>query len=247
MILLVFIALLTPLATAVSVISRDPPASYGLWSSLGCWGDNPVNRTLHYIAGNSSNNTIESCLDTCQSLGFPLGGTEYSDECYCGNSILYNYGTSNGCSMTCSGDSNEICGGPNAINIYNYNSLPYTVGPASAIFSYDGYEGYLGDVYEGLCYLDGSFGVIGSLKHKPIPDIPIEEMTVENCIEGCKAQGYHVAGLRLGQQCWCDYPGAHENPIGENLPNSACSFPCTGNATEFCGGSYALLAYVNSS
>ena len=54
--------------------------------------------------------------------------------------------------MACSGAPAEKCGGPNAINIYNYNSLPYTVGPASAIFSYNGYSGYSNDVYGGLCY-----------------------------------------------------------------------------------------------
>ena len=54
--------------------------------------------------------------------------------------------------MACSGAPAEMCGGPNAINIYNYNNLPYTVGPASAVFSYNGYSGYSNDVYEGLCY-----------------------------------------------------------------------------------------------
>jgi hypothetical protein len=58
----------------------------------------------------------------------------------CGNSILYNYGTSNACGMPCSGNSHETCGGPNAIDIYQIQGLPYTVGPASTVKSYNGWK-----------------------------------------------------------------------------------------------------------
>ena len=43
--------------------------------------DNPVNRSLHHIVGGSSNTIVETCLDTCDSLGFGFAGLEFSSEC----------------------------------------------------------------------------------------------------------------------------------------------------------------------
>lgn len=57
----------------------------------------------------------------------------------CGNSILYDYGSSEACDMTCSGNPLEICGGPDAINIYQIGTAAYTVGPASLVKSYNGW------------------------------------------------------------------------------------------------------------
>jgi hypothetical protein len=43
------------------------------------------------------------------------------------------------CSMACTGDSTQQCGGPDALNIYVKDSYPFTVGPASVLDSYNGY------------------------------------------------------------------------------------------------------------
>jgi hypothetical protein len=44
------------------------------------------------------------------------------------------------CNMACAGDANEICGGPNALNIFVKDDYEYTTGPASAVESYNDYE-----------------------------------------------------------------------------------------------------------
>jgi len=109
---------------------------------LGYWRDGAP-RTLHHIIGSSQANTVEGCvsrLSTCLALGFSLSGVEYGKECYCGNSILYNYGRSQACNMPCSGNALETCGGPNAINIYLNAGWDYTVGPASMVQSYNGWR-----------------------------------------------------------------------------------------------------------
>jgi len=33
----------------------------------------------------TDDNTIETCLKKCSDYGFPAGGTEYGEECYCGD------------------------------------------------------------------------------------------------------------------------------------------------------------------
>ncbi|KAI4213372.1 MAG: hypothetical protein LQ349_009285 [Xanthoria aureola] len=63
--------------------------------------------------------TIEICLDYCQSKGTSYAGIEYRRECYCGNALASD-ATSNagGCTLSCKGDANEICGGSLHMNVY---------------------------------------------------------------------------------------------------------------------------------
>jgi hypothetical protein len=80
--------------------------------------------------------TIESCINYCNSAGFIYAGTEYTDECCmlhfatdtgqwadfldCGNSLAAGATSAptTDCSMTCSGNSTEACGGPNRLNLF---------------------------------------------------------------------------------------------------------------------------------
>lgn len=76
-------------------------------------------RTLTFGVTPAGGVSIESCTQACQSAGYSLAGTEYSDECYCGNAF------SNGgaptplsdCNMPCAGNAAEICGGPDRLTV----------------------------------------------------------------------------------------------------------------------------------
>ena len=87
----------------------NPPPSSGGWVSLGCYryvcrpffyrkgftnteylpiSDTVAARTLSVPTaplGGAANNSAESCTAACFAAGYPLAGTEYSDECctYC--------------------------------------------------------------------------------------------------------------------------------------------------------------------
>ncbi|KAJ7580259.1 WSC domain-containing protein [Mycena floridula] len=234
-------------ALTVFVPLSNAAATPAGWTSLGCWKDDSVNRTLHYGVGSSPSQTVENCLSVCGAKGFALAGVEFASECYCGNAILYNHGgpLTSGCDMTCSGDATENCGGAGTINIYQNGNTPYTVGPASALPSYNGWRGLSNDVYQGQCYPDSLWVNAGAqfrlLKFHPNTPIDPESMSVQKCVDGCKASGYRAAGLEYGQECWCDTN--HKWPIGDNIPNDKCSMPCTGNATEFCGAALTILVY----
>jgi hypothetical protein len=69
-------------------------------------------------------------------------------------------------------------------------------------------------------------------------NIPSNSVTVEACQAACSGSGYPYFGLEFGQECWC----------GPNAPNEGtsnqCTFPCTGNSAETCGGSNALSVYA---
>jgi hypothetical protein len=96
------------------------------------------------VQGGASNNSVQSCTAACSASHYSLAGMEYSDEC-CTYSVAPHFlnprqltlllkdcanSFSNGgaptppgdCSMTCSGNSSEFCGGPNRLNVYSLNS-----------------------------------------------------------------------------------------------------------------------------
>ncbi|TDL23452.1 hypothetical protein BD410DRAFT_838937 [Rickenella mellea] len=221
--------------------------SAGLWQSLGCYNDTQAARTLTVGQGVNGQVTVESCTTACANNGYPLAGVEYAAECYCGTQIS-NYGApaTDGCTMACQGNANELCGGPNRLNVYNYtgtlSTTPVTTNPGNG-----GAGTTVSPVTSGLqtpwgysgCYVDNANGRILSVE---LPDNP--SVTVESCIQSCSAQNFTVAGLEYSVQCFCD-----NNVIngGTLLPNpSTCNMACGGNSTEACGGPNRMSIYSAS-
>ena len=69
--------------------------------------------------------TVEACEAACKAAGYVLAGLEYSDQCWCGNSVMNGGayvgadGTS-GCDMACSGNAAEWCGGSNRLSVWKF-------------------------------------------------------------------------------------------------------------------------------
>lgn len=75
---------------------------------------------------NADQNTVQGCLKRCSDYGFPAGGLEYGEECYCGDveDIAANGGVmspESDCDMLCSGDPYHLCGGPQRLQLYEWN------------------------------------------------------------------------------------------------------------------------------
>lgn len=101
------------------VAFSDPGQTCG-WTSLGCYTDSVSMRALNnhgMIAGWPSTTTVEACQAACQAQGFSYAGVEFGNECWCGNE-LSSSPAADGCNMLCSGNSQEICGGPDRLNVY---------------------------------------------------------------------------------------------------------------------------------
>ncbi|KAL8748281.1 MAG: hypothetical protein Q9184_007435, partial [Pyrenodesmia sp. 2 TL-2023] len=65
--------------------------------------------------------TTGICLDFCKDKGTTYAGLEYHRECYCGSSIADDaVANAEGCTMTCMGNTEEICGGSNRMNVYQF-------------------------------------------------------------------------------------------------------------------------------
>jgi len=111
-------------------IMTVPGTVLGETSYLGCFKDSN-NRDLSGFSFSSPKMTKKLCMDTCRQKGFKYAGSQYSQQCFCGN----NYGKlgkSNNCKMPCSGNKGEICGGSWANSIYQVKSANKVAG---AIFN----------------------------------------------------------------------------------------------------------------
>ena len=130
--------------------------------------------------------------------------------------------------MACSGNSSEVCGGPNGLTVF-YNGL-------GGISTNPGPTGWgsLG------CYSD-STGARTLTTGMGVPG-GASAMTVALCTSACKQNGFTYAGVEYANECYC----------GNTLSNGGgpasdgavgCNMACAGNASEFCGGGNRLNMY----
>ena len=71
---------------------------------------------MTFTAAGGSSNSMQSCTNQCSSAGFIYAGTEFSNECYCSNTLPTS--SSSNCNMGCPGNPAEICGGVSALSVY---------------------------------------------------------------------------------------------------------------------------------
>lgn len=65
--------------------------------------------------------------------------------------------------------------------------------------------------------------------------------TTERCLAACEVEGYCLAGLEYGHECWCGNVVRGEvRPV----PDSYCNFPCSGDPGETCGGYGYMGLYI---
>ena len=86
-----------------------------------CAFDDKNNRILSDYFEAIEDMTIEMCLSICRSKGYPYSGLQWQCECHCGNEPEdggFEWAWSDKCDDRCAGDSNQICGGSNAMSVW---------------------------------------------------------------------------------------------------------------------------------
>lgn len=83
---------------------------------------------------------------------------------------------------------------------------------------------------------------LGCFKDTPVRDLTgmtfqDRTMTVNTCLSRCAEGGYNYGGVQFGEFCFCG------NDYGRYGSSTACNVPCSGNANEVCGGSFANNIY----
>ncbi|KAF2021810.1 copper radical oxidase [Aaosphaeria arxii CBS 175.79] len=230
--------------------SRQAPEG---WNSLGCYADNVSGgRALTTQVYPGGAFTTESCLTACRTAGYRLAGTEYGGECYCGNSFSNGGGPApdgnSGCNMPCNGNAQEMCGGPNRLNAYQYgedgsttispSGTPTTVSSVATSTTTARAEIPTGWSYKG-CWIDGANGRIMSNGQ---PDN--NKLTIESCIATCSKLGYGVAGMQYAAQCFCD---DFLRNAATKTSEADCNMGCAGDASEKCGAGNRMSVYSNDS
>ncbi|KAK3185462.1 hypothetical protein K4F52_005772 [Lecanicillium sp. MT-2017a] len=102
----------------------------GDYNAAGCYVDNykDFGRAIPYpMQLDHATFTPEACIGACKAAGFPIAGTEYGHECYCGN-LLTNTIKADAaeCKSPCNGDASKTCGGGNRLNVYVAKDLEST-------------------------------------------------------------------------------------------------------------------------
>ncbi|KAG9005542.1 hypothetical protein FRB94_001469 [Tulasnella sp. JGI-2019a] len=87
---------------------------------LGCYIDSGSSRTLGAYTVTTSTMTNAQCVQTCSGLGYAYAGTEYGNECYCGNTLPASLkdATTADCNAPCAGATGQICGGTYKLSVY---------------------------------------------------------------------------------------------------------------------------------
>jgi hypothetical protein len=99
---------------------------------LGCYIDplQPV-RALPNGTIQGSGVTLDKCLSTCKTRGFPFAGAQYTGECWCGEKLDGNITRSvddKECFGHCRGNVSQICGAPARLSVYKAKSGASKIG-----------------------------------------------------------------------------------------------------------------------
>ncbi|KAF1827885.1 WSC-domain-containing protein [Dissoconium aciculare CBS 342.82] len=210
------------------------------FSALGCFIDNGSGgRVLPIANGTSSTNTPAQCASRCRGLGYRFSGTEYSNECYCGNVQPTTNTASSQCNMACAGDNTQFCGAGNRINIVQDLNWVQTFFARPSFQTWNLMACYVDSASARTLPNAINLGATGGPNNA----------TIANCLSACAAAGYTYCGEEYYAECYGSNtaPSASSVAPGSSDPLAAgCSFPCRGNSTEACGGANRVLVYVNN-
>ena len=103
-------------AMGYEIVDAAAPSEGAAPTYLGCFTDAPT-RDLngHNEVGPAMTGAV--CAGICGQRGFQFAGTQYTNQCFCGNSYGQ-YGSTNPCNTPCAGNPNETCGGAYANSVY---------------------------------------------------------------------------------------------------------------------------------
>lgn len=101
------------------------PGKIGTFNHVGCYRE-PLDGThaLQLAHYDTTDMTINQCVNRCYTAGYPFAGVEYGGECWCDYQIhpgIIDANDPSGtytCSMPCRGDAGQPCGNSNVVDIY---------------------------------------------------------------------------------------------------------------------------------
>ena len=163
----------------------------------GCWKENNPGRQLKtQLWGQNPNNTNDDCITACAAKGYPIAGTQYNSECWCGPVMPIQQTNETDCNYQCTGNANETCGGNGYFHDGSYISVfnNGNGGSATATTSDPGIIKSVGAYNYSGCATEATVGRALSAKA-----ISTSDMTLEYCAGNCT--GYQLWGIEYGSEC----------------------------------------------
>jgi hypothetical protein len=225
-------------------MSKPSPAvipSVGAFSFVGCWAEGSGVRALSATSYESdAGMTLEACASFCSGYGY--FATEFAIQCYCGDTLAASSANASlaDCSMPCSGDAAEYCGGPDRLELYSLTANTTTGATDPDIITVATTSAGGGDDDEATWYFYGCVTEGNGTRALNAAANAADNMTLEACAGFCA--GYKFFGCEYGRECYCG------NSFGTGSVNASidgCSMPCGGNGEELCGGGNRLSVYHN--
>lgn len=193
----------------------QPPSA----TPLGCYVDD-ANRQLP-VALMEAGATVETCVWAAQARNLLYAGVQYGGQCFGGSSLgTYAKASPSDCSMPCTANRSETCGGTWRNSVYATNvTLPPKIASAN----------FVG------CYQDDD--------NRQLPvSMMSSGATVDSCVAAAKAAGYTYAGVQFYGQCFAG------NSLGnyQKATDNECNGRCTADISEVCGGGWRNIVYKTS-
>ncbi|KAF6802217.1 hypothetical protein CSOJ01_11758, partial [Colletotrichum sojae] len=182
--------------------------------------------------------TVQSCARFCRDGGYPFLGLQNSDTCLCGDKVAFNsYEDADAeCSMPCTDQPSQVCGGTNAASLFSLGDI------RGLVFDYR----YLGSFAD----KNGSSALVDQVLHGTSNTGMSVEACEAFCVMGDNPYGYqfYFFGLGFGNACYCgdtisktvETQLENEKPL---LSGSDCSATCTGDSFDTCGGQDIMQLY----
>jgi len=221
--------------TASNQVGPLFPNGTARYGYVGCFKENTPGRQLAELAYiDTANNTNGKCTNTCLGLGFLFAGTEWQQECWCGNAIPIQKSDEANCNFGCAGDRSEICGGDGVSHNYTHISL---------FADSTRFDGNTKSAPLQLTQSIGPYDFIGCYAESGGKTLTQKStvsnfMTVEMCAIFCNGNSYF--GLEYSAECYCGSTLASTSTLTDT---SQCGMSCKGSNSKYCGGPMRMQIY----
>ncbi|ORX38365.1 hypothetical protein BD324DRAFT_578097 [Kockovaella imperatae] len=197
------------------------------WVNSGCVTEAINGRALASYSISSSSMNHSMCIAACSSQGYKYAGVEYASQCFCGNILSTGSvnASSTDCNMACSGNSRQLCGGPDRLTLFTNTKAPSSTPVLPTGWTANG------------CWTEAN-----NMRALANYSYASNNMTAQNCIAACSSRGYKYAGAEYASQCYC---GNVFQSGSVQAATSDCNMACTGASAQFCGGPNRLTTWVN--
>ncbi len=244
----------TSTTSSSTSMASEPVAvqTAGAYIYADCHTNNVAVRALTAKSAAGSMMTIEYCASVC--AGYTYMAAEYADECYCGNQLMGGNvtATDGRRNMGCAANSQELCGGPNGLSLYqlssntssasNYSSSIsissstsglLTATTSSALSTFSTASNSTPTATEPSLFPNiGSYAYVDSHTDNNLGARALEaqsttsnSMTVTTCAAFCA--GYTYFGIEYAQECYC---GNQLMSRSTTATDERCSMTCSGNS-----------------